>query len=138
MPTDQLREIDHIGVMVSDLEAAGAFLSETFGLELEREAEIAALDVKARFYRCGPVMIELFQPNDPAVAQRDLGGAPAKLEHVAIRVESLPEAIAQLSDLGVEWMHEQPVETGPNLSAYTTPATAAGMMFQLFAPKPEA
>lgn len=135
MPTDQLREIDHIGVMVADLEAAGSFLQETFGLDLEREADVVALDVKARFYRCGPVLIEVFEPNDPAVAERELGGAPAKVEHIAIRVESLPEAIAQLSDLGTTWVHEQPVVTGPNLSAYTDPATSAGMMFQLFAPK---
>jgi catechol 2,3-dioxygenase-like lactoylglutathione lyase family enzyme len=136
MPTDQLREIDHIGVMVADLEAAGAFLEGTFGLPLEREADVVALDVKARFYRCGPVMIEVFEPNDPAVAERELGGAPAKVEHIAIRVESLPEAISQLSDQGMRWVHEQPVPTGPNLSAYTDPATSAGMMFQLFAPKP--
>ena len=137
MPTDQLREIDHVGVMVADLEAASAFLSGTFGLALEREADVVALDVKARFYRCGPVMIEVFQPNDPAVAERELAGAPAKVEHIAIRVESLPDAIAQLSEQGVRWVHEQPVPTGPNLSAYTTPATAGGMMFQLFAPKPD-
>jgi catechol 2,3-dioxygenase-like lactoylglutathione lyase family enzyme len=76
MSTNQIREVDHVGVMVADLEAAGRFLSDTFGLALEREADVAALDVKARFYRCGPVMIEIFQPNDPAVAQRARGGAP--------------------------------------------------------------
>ena len=89
MSTNQIREVDHVGVMVADLEAAGRFLSDTFGLALEREADVAALDVKARFYRCGPVMIEIFQPNDPAVAQRALGGAPALVEHIAILGEGL-------------------------------------------------
>jgi methylmalonyl-CoA/ethylmalonyl-CoA epimerase len=135
MSTNQIREVDHVGVMVADLEAAGRFLSDTFGLALEREADVAALDVKARFYRCGPVMIEIFQPNDPAVAQRALGGAPALVEHIAIRVESLPAALSELGDDGVSFLHDAPVETGPNLSAYTEPTTSAGMMFQLFAPK---
>jgi catechol 2,3-dioxygenase-like lactoylglutathione lyase family enzyme len=135
MSTNQIRGVDHIGVMVADLEVAGAFLSETFGLELDREAEVPALDVKARFYRCGPVMIEIFQPNDPSVAQRALGGAPALVEHIAIRVESLPEALAELGEQGVRYLHEEPVVTGPNLSAYTEPSTSAGLMFQLFAPR---
>jgi len=137
MPTDQLREIDHIGVLVADLDTAGRFLAETFGLELDREAVVASLGVKARFYRCGPVMIEIYQADDPAVAESRLAGAPAKLEHIAIRVESLPEAIGQLSEHGVRWVHEQPIPTGPNMSHYTDPATSAGMTFQLFAPKPD-
>jgi catechol 2,3-dioxygenase-like lactoylglutathione lyase family enzyme len=134
--TQQIRGVDHVGVMVADLEAAGRFLGETLGLELDREAEVAALDVKTRFYACGPVTIEVFQPNDPAVAQRALGGAQAMVEHIAIRVESLPDALKELGDQGVKYLHDEPVETGPNLSAYTDPATSAGMIFQLFAPKP--
>jgi len=132
----QIQELDHVGVMVSDLEAAGAFLSGTLGLELDREAEIPALDVRARFYRAGPMTIEIFQPNDPAVAERELGGRPAKLEHIALRVGSLDAALSELGDQGVRFKHSEPVVTGPNLSAYTTPESAAGIVFQLFAPRP--
>lgn len=135
MSTNQIREVDHVGVMVADLDAAGRFLSETLGLELEREADVASLGVKARFYRCGPVLIEIFQPNDPAVAQRAMGGAPGLIEHIAVRVESLPEALSELGEQGVRYLHDAPVETGPNLSAYTEPSTSAGIIFQLFAPK---
>jgi len=134
----QIRELDHVGVMVADLDAAAAFLSETLGLELEREAEVPALDVRARFYRCGPVLIEIFQPNDPAVAERELGGAPAKVEHLALRVESLPDALRELGDQGVQYLFDEPIETGPNLSNYTVAPTSAGIVYQLFAPKPEA
>ena len=66
-----------------------------------------------------------------------LGGAAAKLEHIAIRVESLPETLSELGETGVRFLHDEPVVTGPNLSAYTEPTTSAGMIFQLFAPKPE-
>ena len=133
--SEQIRGVDHVGVMVADLEAAGAFLADTLGLELAREGEVPALGVKTRFYTCGPVTIEVFQPTDPAVADRELNGAPAKVEHIAIRVESLEATIAELGEKGVGFLHDAPVETGPNMSAYTDPATAAGIMFQLFAPK---
>lgn len=135
--SQQLRGVDHVGVMVADLEAAGRFLADTMGLELDREADVPALDVKARFYRCGPITIEVFQPNDPAVAARQLGGSSARVEHIAIRVESLPEALSELGEQGVRYQHDEPVVTGPNLSAYTDPATSEGMIFQLFAPKPQ-
>jgi catechol 2,3-dioxygenase-like lactoylglutathione lyase family enzyme len=133
--SQQIRGVDHVGVMVADLEAAGRFLGETLGLELAREGDVPSLDVRTRFYSCGPITIEVFQPNDPAVAERELSGAPAKVEHIAIRVESLPDALAGLSEQGVRYLHEEPLVTGPNLSAYTDPATSAGMMLQLFAPR---
>ena len=133
----EIRGLDHVGVMVADLDQASAFLAGTLGLELDREAEVPALDVRARFYRCGPVTIEIFEPTDPAVAAAALGGAAAKLEHIAIRVESLPETLSELGERGVRFLHDEPVVTGPNLSAYTEPTTSAGMIFQLFAPKPE-
>ena len=131
-----IEELDHVGVMVADLEAAGAFLAGTLGLPLEREGSVPALDVRTRFYRCGPVLIEIFQPNDPAVAEHELAGALAKVEHVALRVGSLPEALAQLGDRGVGFLFDEPIETGPNLSNYTRPETSAGIVYQLFAPKP--
>ncbi len=131
----QIQELDHVGVMVADLEAAGAFLAGTFGLELDREADVPSLDVRARFYRAGPVMIEIFQPNDPTVAERELGGQLAKVEHIALRVGSLDAAIRELGEQGVRFKHDEPVVTGPNLSTYTVPETAAGMIFQLFAPR---
>ncbi|MBA2517246.1 MAG: VOC family protein [Solirubrobacterales bacterium] len=133
----EIRGLDHVGVMVADLDQASRFLAETLGLELDREAEVPALDVRARFYKCGPVTIEVFEPNDPATAAAALGGAAAKLEHIAIRVEALPAALSELGEQGVRFLHDEPVVTGPNLSAYTDPASSAGMIFQLFSPKPE-
>jgi catechol 2,3-dioxygenase-like lactoylglutathione lyase family enzyme len=136
MPPD-IRGLDHIGVMVADLDQASRFLADTLGLEFDREADVPALDVRARFYKCGPATVEVFQPNDPATAAAALGGAAAKLEHIAVRVESLPETLSALGAAGVGFLHPEPVVTGPNLSAYTDPTTSAGMIFQLFAPKPE-
>lgn len=133
----EIRGLDHVGVMVADLDQAGRFLADTLGLELDREADVPALDVRARFYKCGPATIEIFEPNDPATAAAALGGAAAKVEHIAIRVESLQATLSELGEAGVDFLHEEPVVTGPNLSAYTDPGTSAGMIFQLFAPKPE-
>ena len=133
----EIRGLDHVGVMVADLDQASRFLADTLGLQLDREAEVPALDVRGRFYRCGPVTIEIFQPNDPATASAALVGAAAKLEHLAVRVESLPATLSALGEAGVRFLHDEPVVTGPNLSAYTDPATSAGMTFQLFAPKPQ-
>ena len=131
----EIRGLDHVGVMVADLDQASSFLAETLGLELDREAEIPALDVRTRFYRCGPITIEVFQPNDPAVAQRELGAAPGKIEHIAVQVGSLPQAMEELAGQGVAFKFDDPIETGPNLSTYTLPETSQGMIFQIFAPK---
>ena len=56
-----LKRIDHVGIVVDDLESAGRLLRDVLGMTLVRSVEIPERQLHAAFYRCGETNIELIQ-----------------------------------------------------------------------------
>lgn len=132
----ELSGVDHIGVVVDDLDEAKGFLGETLGLSLEREAEMEALGLKAAFYRCGPVMIEAVELVSPDSPFRPLAdGAKARIDHIAVEVDDARAVMGELRGSGVESLDvgagDDPLEIGGNLSYWTAPDTSDGVTYQL-------
>ena len=126
-----LKRIDHVGVIVADLASARAFL-EGFGMRLERELDLPERAVKAAFYRCGDGMIEIIEPTTDEARERRLGeGNRARIEHVAIEVDSIARTLEAVRGLGIEITTDGPVLVGPNLNVWTRPETSDGVQYQL-------
>lgn len=127
--------IEHVGIVVSDLAAAKAFLGDVLKLDLEREAELAHRSVKFAFYRCGPIQVEVIEPTTQEVRDTRLGtdGARARIEHIAIVVDDLTAEVSRLASNGVRCTPSEPpfiVSTGRRY-VMTEPETSGGVMYQL-------
>jgi methylmalonyl-CoA/ethylmalonyl-CoA epimerase len=126
-----LKRIDHIGIIVEDLDQARKFL-ESLGMELERAQEVPERNVKLAFYRCGDGRIELIEPTSEESRQRRLGeGNRARIEHIGVEVEDISLTMEAVRGLGVQLTADQPIPVGPNLNAWTQPESSEGMQFQL-------
>lgn len=123
-----LKRLDHIGVVVDDLEEAKRFLAETLGLELDRTVEIPGR--RGAFFRCGGSEIEVLEEMEPEARERILGGAKARIEHIAIEVDDLDRTMAALEGLGVR-AGRAPIATGDRVNLWTDPDTCDGVMYQL-------
>lgn len=122
--------LDHVGIVVDDLEAAKLFVGGVLGLEMTNEVAIAAAKMKAAYFRCGEVEVELLELGDPEARKARLGaGVKANIEHVALEVDALESTITDLNARGVGTTNPQPVLGG--LGAWTDPATSSGIRFQL-------
>ena len=135
-----LEGMDHVGVLVDDIEEARAFLGDTLGLELTREATPAELGVHALFYRCGATMIEAFQIVDPGSVIRPLGpGQRARIDHIAVQVDDLRATLEALGGLGVrparagvgDAASAEPLALAGNLNAWTDAESTDGVVYQL-------
>ena len=131
------QQLDHVGVMVDDIEEARDFLGHRLGLELDREAQPAELGVHALFFRCGAVTIEVFEIVDPSSALRPLDpGQRARIDHIAVEVDDLR---ATLTELGLrahragvgDRASTDPLALAGNLNAWTDPETSDGVIYQL-------
>lgn len=128
--------VDHVGILVDDLEEAKRFLGETLGLELERQAEMPPLGVEGAFFRCGPILLEVFQHRrDDSPVPPLADGAGARIDHVAIEVESIDRAVGGLADAGVALRDVgtggRPLPLGGSLHVWTEPASSDGVTYQL-------
>jgi methylmalonyl-CoA/ethylmalonyl-CoA epimerase len=128
-------ELDHVGIFVRDLEAAKRFASETLGLELEREGPQPALGLNTAFFRAGPALIELIEHQDADAGEAQRGGAQAKIDHLALRVDDLEAARERLaSDGGAFDQEDGPIRLGPNDNYFSKAETTHGVRLQLMHP----
>lgn len=101
------------------------------GFSFDRQVSIPGR-LEAVFFRCGDAAIELIEVTDPVQRRERLGSATARLEHIAVEVDRLPEAIESLRRSGVEITSETPIVTGPIRSYFTRAETTDGVMYLVF------
>jgi catechol 2,3-dioxygenase-like lactoylglutathione lyase family enzyme len=131
--------IDHIGIVVDDLDEAKRFLGETLGLDVRTVVDLPELGMTTAFFRCGDADIELIGMADPEARKQRLGDAPARIEHVAILIDDLEEMCSALERKGVrltgipnvDIAHPVPFRVGSRLNVWTDPATTDGVIYQL-------
>jgi methylmalonyl-CoA/ethylmalonyl-CoA epimerase len=131
-----LTDIDHVGVLVADLDEARRFVEDTLGLEVDREAELSGLGLRLAFFRCGRAMIELYEVNSPdSPMERLAEGSRVRMDHIAVRVDDIRTTAAELRRGGVRMRDvgagDEPLRVGPNLNYWTLADSSGGVSYQL-------
>lgn len=131
MPDPIAPRVHHIGIAVADIDAAVEIVRDKLGFPLVRRHDaVETRGVRAAFFDAGNVEIELLWHADPEENRSWLGGAAqARVEHIALQVPQLGEAMAALSALGVELAPARPGPIGD--SARTVPETTGGITYQI-------
>jgi methylmalonyl-CoA epimerase len=128
--------IDHVAIVVADLEATIAFYTQTLGLrEVYREI-VADQGVEAVGLRAGESVIELLRPLDESSPiARFRGEAPTKLHHTAYRVADVAAELARLRALGIRLIDETPRRGAHgNTIAFLHPKSTGGVLIELCQP----
>jgi methylmalonyl-CoA/ethylmalonyl-CoA epimerase len=123
--------IDHLGILVADLEAAVRFYSETLGLTPGPIETRAQPPIRRCCLRIGDTELELIEARDPGQTMaRLLPHQQAGIYHVGLRVDDVDAAAAELRARGV------PLADGLREGAdmriqYLHPDAAQGTMIEL-------
>lgn len=126
-----LKRFDHVGVIVEDLAASRALLEDEFGLTYSREVHTDDFD--AVFLRSGDAAVELIQMKDPERNRQRMAGNPAaRIEHIALEVDSLDATLQALEALGIA-LNGPAQQAGVYRSVWTRPETSGGVMYQFMA-----
>ena len=78
--------LDHVGILVRDLDSALTHWSARFGVGVARKVEVPAMGINAVFLDISGAAVELYTIDDRDALDAALGGSPAKLDHVALRL----------------------------------------------------
>jgi len=129
-----IKQINHIAIVVEDLQSALGFWRDALGLPLQKTEENPGEAVDIAFLPVGNSEIELLQPTD---ADSGIGKYLAKkgqgMHHVCIEVDDIDAVIARLLDHGVEMINESP-RTRPEGTryAFVHPKSAFGVLVELY------
>ena len=96
-----LKKIDHIGIVVKDIEAAVAAYSKGLGIEVERRAEVPAIQLKIAILKLGELEIELLHYQDPDhPLVKSLNVQQPGLHHIGYAVEGFDAVLDALKANG--------------------------------------
>lgn len=131
-------EIDHVAIVVKDLEETIRLYTQTLGFKQIYREIIEDQGVEAVGLDAGTSIIELLLPLDEdSPIARYLGDAPTKLHHTAYRVADIEAALAELKARGVRLIDERPRRGAHgNRIAFLHPKATGGVLIELCQPLP--
>jgi methylmalonyl-CoA/ethylmalonyl-CoA epimerase len=129
----KIKRIAHLGIAVKDLEAPKKLYAENLNLELKDDEVVETQKVKVSFIKVGESNLELLLPtsSDSAVA-KFLENKGEGFHHLALEVEDIHAAVAELKAAGVKLIDEKPREGAHGaLVAFIHPKATFGLLVEL-------
>lgn len=132
MPT--IKRIDHIAIVVDDIEAALRFWRDALGLELLHVEDVPDQKSVVAFLPTGESEVELVKPTaeDSGVA-RFLKKRGPGMHHICFEVDDIEAYLAQLKARGVRLINETPtIGTGGKKIAFIHPESTHGVLVEMY------
>jgi methylmalonyl-CoA/ethylmalonyl-CoA epimerase len=127
------RDLHHVGVAVSDLDAAVARYRELFAAEVEACEELSDQGVRVAAMRVGRRgRVELLSPlaEDTPVG-RFLASRGEAMHHLALAVDDIEEELEALRSAGAELIDERPRHGVYGSVAFVHPDSLFGVLTEL-------
>ncbi|MGZ4110343.1 MAG: methylmalonyl-CoA epimerase [Actinomycetota bacterium] len=129
----RVRELDHVGIAVDDLEAEVERYRRAFGIEPVHRETVAAQGVDEVLFAIGTSFVQLLRPlGDDTPVGRHLAKRGPGLHHIAYRVDDLAAALERLRAEGFALVDEapRPGSRGTTI-AFVHPKAMGGVLVEL-------
>ena len=105
----KVKRIEHVGIIVRDIEASRRLFEDCLGIPLESIEESATLPRKLALFPVGDSMVELLAGTTPdSKHARMIAEGKGGLNHICFEVDDIDEALAELKAKGVPLLDETP------------------------------
>ena len=127
-------KINHVAILVPDIDEGTQFWVDALGLTLEKTEEVPEQEVKIAFLPVGESHIELVAPtNDTSGVARYLQKKGAGMHHICLEVDDIAAILTRLKEAGIPLIDEEPktTATGKQL-AFVHPKGTGGVLVELY------
>jgi methylmalonyl-CoA epimerase len=135
MLSQRIKRIDHVAMVVANLDAALAFYRDQLGITPSRVIDFPQEGVKIAFLPLGGPggsEIELLEPTDPTTGiARFLEKRGQGLHHICLEVADVDQALAELRASGAEVLDETPRPTAEGRGIFIHPKATSGVLLEL-------
>src|SRR5512145_2877287 len=124
--------INHVAIVVENLEASLSFWQDALGLTVQKTEENPGENVNIAFLPIGDSEIELLEPTDP---DSGIGKYLAKkgqgMHHMCLEVDNIDEVIARLKANSIEMINDTPkVRPEGTRYAFVHPKSSGGVLVE--------
>ncbi|MBI2831896.1 MAG: VOC family protein [Chloroflexi bacterium] len=129
-----LKQIDHIGIAVRDLEKSLDKYAELYGAKATHTEVMESLSISIAFIPVGEVLLELLQPLAPGKGR--IGEFLEKygegFHHIAYRVDNLDRVLAKMKENGIKLRDDKPRPGADNTRiAFISPEETGNVLTEL-------
>jgi methylmalonyl-CoA/ethylmalonyl-CoA epimerase len=126
-------KIDHIGIATRGIEEAMKFYRDAFGLDVTETEEVASQKVRVVMLPIGEARIELLEATaEDSPISRFLEKRGPGIHHIAVQVDDIRGALADLRQKGARLIDEEPrAGAGGCLVAFVHPSSTGGVLLEL-------
>ncbi len=125
-------KIDHIGIVVHDIQEVLRAYETALGLPLKEVAEVPDQQVRVAFLPVGESTIELVQPlsADTGIA-KFLANRGEGIHHICLAVDDIEAALTRLKAHGMQLIDEVPRQGAHGRVAFIHPKAMHGVLIEL-------
>jgi methylmalonyl-CoA/ethylmalonyl-CoA epimerase len=130
----QVKQINHVAVVVDDMEKALSFWRDALGMELQGVRDVPAEKSRVAFLPLPGSEVELVQPttDDSGIAKYLARRGPG-MHHICLEVDDIEGMLAQLSAKGVRLINETPRTAADGKKyAFIHPESTSGVLVELY------
>ena len=129
----KIEGIEHIGIVVGDLDACIKTFEEVFGAKCKTREKVEANKVEVAVFDFGNTKIELVTPTDPASpVSRFLASRGNGIHHICLRVKDIDGWLDALGKRGVDLIDKVPRRGASGRSvAFVSPKSVCNILVEL-------
>lgn len=141
MLTNGVKRIDHVAVVVRDLDASLRFYRDTLGIQPSQVLDFPGESVKIAFLPMGGPdgsQIELLEPTDPDTGiAKFLEKRGEGMHHICLEVEDIDRALGELQVDEVPVLDTVPRPTAEGRGIFIHPKGTSGVLLELIQRPPD-
>jgi methylmalonyl-CoA/ethylmalonyl-CoA epimerase len=130
----KVKQINHVAVVVDDMEKALSFWRDALGMELHELRDVPAEKSQVAFLPLPGSEVELVRPTtDDSGIAKYLAKRGAGMHHICLEVDDIEGMMAQLKSKGVRLINEEPRTTADRKKyAFIHPESTSGVLVELY------
>jgi methylmalonyl-CoA/ethylmalonyl-CoA epimerase len=126
-----LKKIDHIAIVVKDMDKAVKSYSDMFGFKVVEKRESPHGEHKSAMLSLGDIRVELFQPLKPGSHLKFLEERGGGLHHISFVTDDIVKEMKNLKEKGKKLQNEEPIRMPDASIAFLHPSAAENVLIEL-------
>ena len=130
----KVKQINHVAVVVDDMEKALGFWRDALGMELHELQDVPAEKSQVAFLPLSGSEVELVKPTteDSGIAKYLAKRGPG-MHHICLEVDDIDEMLKQLRSKQIRLINEEPrLAADGKKYAFIHPESTAGVLVELY------
>lgn len=129
----KLKKINHVAIVVGDIDESLKFWRDALGIELHHIEDVPSQKAMVAFLPVGESEVELVKPTaDDTGAAKFLAERGGGMHHLCFEVDNVVEMLAELKEKGVRLINEEPITLPGRKMAFVHPKSTGGVLVELY------